>query len=231
VKSSNESIETKPTEAPVACSDHTCDLCVVCRKGSCCRRDRPSYELPELGTWPGPIYGHLGVLQRDERGATCHICGRSFGMLATHVWRTHEVWAEEYRAYFGLSAKRGLAGLDTSARLREVANHVLVPHHGEAVELAHVATLGKAPVVRGPRIRLETRLSERYPQPHDARGRRSAEIMRTRLEDPEERLRPRQHLHAKGPTNVVCTECGTSFVSKLQGGRIVESSCAAKHVG
>jgi hypothetical protein len=41
-------------------------------------------------------------------------------MLATHVWRTQQVWAEEYRAYFGLSAKRGLVGTDTSAKLRAV---------------------------------------------------------------------------------------------------------------
>jgi hypothetical protein len=31
------------------------------------------------------------------------MCGRVFRMLATHIWRTHEVWADEYRAYFGLS--------------------------------------------------------------------------------------------------------------------------------
>jgi hypothetical protein len=38
-------------------------------------------------------------------------------MLGTHVWRTHEVWADEYRAYFGLSAKRGLVGADTSVHV------------------------------------------------------------------------------------------------------------------
>ena len=48
-------------------------------------------------------------------------------MLATHVWRTHQVWAEEYRAYFGLSAKRGLVGTDTSAKLRAAATGYLVP--------------------------------------------------------------------------------------------------------
>ena len=57
-------------------------------------------------------------------------------MLATHVWRTHEVWADEYRAYFGLSAKRGLVGTDTSAKLRASATEFLVPHHDAAVELA-----------------------------------------------------------------------------------------------
>ena len=64
-------------------------------------------------------------------------------MLATHVWRTHQVWADEYRAYFGLSAKRGLVGTDTSAKLRAAAREYLVPHHEVAVELARAATRGK----------------------------------------------------------------------------------------
>jgi len=83
-------------------------------------------------------------------------------MLATHVWRTHEVWADEYRAYFGLSAKRGLVGTDTSAKLRAAATEYLVPHHDAAVELAREATRGKPLRERGPRIRLETRLDPAY---------------------------------------------------------------------
>jgi hypothetical protein len=31
-------------------------------------------------------------------------------MLATHVWKTHRVWADEYRALFGLRASRGGGG-------------------------------------------------------------------------------------------------------------------------
>jgi hypothetical protein len=110
-------------------------------------------------------------------------------MLATHVWRTHEVWADEYRAYFGLSAKRGLVGTDTSAKLRAAATEYLVPHHDAAVELARAATRGQPLRERGPRIRLETRLDPAYRAAARNRGLRSAEIMQERLKDPDQRDR------------------------------------------
>jgi hypothetical protein len=138
-------------------------------------------------------------------------------MLATHVWRTHQIWAEEYRAYFGLRAKRGLVGTDTSAKLRTAANEYLVPHHEAAVELARAATRGKPLRKRGPRIRLETRLDPAYQAAVRNRGGRSALIMRERLSDPEQRDSLREQLRYRGPTSVVCTECGTAFMSRLQG--------------
>jgi hypothetical protein len=138
-------------------------------------------------------------------------------MLATHVWRTHQVWAEEYRAYFGLRAKRGLVGTATSAKLRAAANEYLVPRHETAVELARAATRGKPPRQRGLRIRLETRLSAAYQAAVSKRALRTAEIMQERLKDPEQRDRLREQLRAREPTSVVCTECGTPFTSRLQG--------------
>ncbi|HLZ29452.1 MAG TPA: hypothetical protein VKV73_19215, partial [Chloroflexota bacterium] len=138
-------------------------------------------------------------------------------MLATHVWRTHEVWGDEYRAYFGLSAKRGLVGTDTSAKLRVAANAYLVPHHETAVEFARAATRGKPLRERGPRIRLETRLDPVYQEAVRTRGRRSAEIMHERLKDPDQQDSLREQLRPRGPIDVVCTECGTPFVSRLQG--------------
>jgi hypothetical protein len=73
-----------------------------------------------------------------------------FRILATQVWRTHQIEAEEYRSYFGL-AKRGLVGTDTSAKLRGVATGYLMPHHEVAVKLARAATRGSrwASVARG----------------------------------------------------------------------------------
>lgn len=208
-------LDTDIPETP--CDDHRCDSCAVCRRGACCRRDRADWQLPEMGSWPGAVFGEFGVLARDARGAQCHICGRMFRMLATHVWRTHQVWAEEYRAYFGLSAKRGLVGADTSAKLRAAATEYLVPYHEAAVELARAATRGKPLRERGPRIRLETRLDPVYQAAMRNRGLRTAEIMQERLKDPDQRDRLREQLRSRGPTSVVCTECGTAFMSRLQG--------------
>jgi hypothetical protein len=138
-------------------------------------------------------------------------------MLATRVWRTHQVWAEEYRAYFGLRAKRGLAGTATSAKLRAAANEYLVPRHETAVELARAATRGKPLRERGPRIRLETKLDPVYRTAMRNRALRTAEIMQERLKDPDQRDRMRDQLRYRGPTSVGCTECGTAFMSRLQG--------------
>ena len=48
------------------------------------------------------------------------------------------------------------------------------------------------------------------------RGRRSAEIMQERLKDPDQRDRLREQLRLAAD-RVVCTQCGTPFMSRLQG--------------
>jgi len=62
------------TEGP--CQGHLCDNCSICRRGRCCRRDRPDYHLPEEGGWEGEIHGEMGVLTADDEKVQCHICGR-----------------------------------------------------------------------------------------------------------------------------------------------------------
>ena len=93
------------------CAGHPCDLCPTCRAGRCCRRDRPGYSLPALGSWDGRIYGTLGVLRVDDDTATCHACGEDFVYLAVHVWWKHDLTAREYKAIFGLKAKQPLCAL------------------------------------------------------------------------------------------------------------------------
>jgi len=205
-----------PMVQDAACFDHPCDSCSVCRAGSCCRRDHPDYTLPEFGSWTGPVFGARGVLARDDRHAECHMCGRRFRMLATHVWKTHGVWADEYRAMFGLSASRGLVGGETHARLREVASEFLLPHHVRAVQLARARCIKRGPLAIGPR-RLETRLGEPYQEANRKRSKRGSEIMRERLRDPLELARVREQLRPRGPMSVVCSECGATFITTLQG--------------
>jgi hypothetical protein len=85
-------------------------------------------------------------------------------------------------------------GADTSAKLRAAAKQYLVPYHEAAGELARAATRGKPLRERGPRIRLETRLDPTYQEAMRSRGRRSAEIMRDRLNHPDQRDRLREQL-------------------------------------
>jgi hypothetical protein len=83
--------------AQSSCAGHSCDGCRTCGRGTCCRRDLPVYQLPEFGSWSSPIFGRLRVLTWGELGAECDICGAAFHMLATHVWKAHGLWADEYR--------------------------------------------------------------------------------------------------------------------------------------
>lgn len=98
------------------CSGHPCDACRTCGLGRCCRRDNPSYRLPEVGTWQ-PVIGEIGVLATDGDKAECHICGRYFGRLGFHAVMAHDVTADEYRALFGLRRTTGLAGPRYAAKM------------------------------------------------------------------------------------------------------------------
>jgi hypothetical protein len=200
------------------CVGHAGDACSTCRSGICGRRDRPGYALPEPGSWSGPIYGELGVIARDDVHAYCHICGRGFRALGHHVWRAHGLWAEEYRALFDLRPGRGLVGRQTRARMAEVAREYLVPHHERALEAVRALPPGqRAASRRGHRLRLETRLGETYLQGVMVRAQATAEHMRQRMQDPVERVRLRDRLAPRGPTRVVCTNCGAAFESRLRG--------------
>src|SRR5215472_2209556 len=92
-----------------------------------------------------------------------------------------------------------------------------MPHLRSSFSNARDARLANARGL-GRRVpRLETRLDPAYQEAMRSRGRRSAEFMQERLNDPEQRDRLREQLRARGPTSVVCTECGTPFMSRLQG--------------
>jgi AP2 domain len=90
------------------CKGHGCDNCKTCRAGRCCRRDNPLYRLPEEGSWPGPIFGTLGVLASDGVRVQCHICGNWYLTVARHAVTAHDVTAREYKALFGFPLKKGL---------------------------------------------------------------------------------------------------------------------------
>lgn len=105
---------TTPPDGP--CAGHPCDNCTTCQRGRCCRRDNPTYTLPDLGAWDGPIYGDLGVLADDGEKVQCHCCGAYYHALPVHVYRAHDVTVDEYKALFGLPRQRGLTGPASHAK-------------------------------------------------------------------------------------------------------------------
>jgi predicted nucleic acid-binding Zn ribbon protein len=114
------------------CAGHPCDRCRRCmgsvpkrlRKSRpgvdprCCRLDNPHYRLPAEGDWDGPVYGTLGVLERDDDGVECHACGERFRRMSAHVWQAHYLTGREYRAVFGLKLTESLDCDDLRERNR-----------------------------------------------------------------------------------------------------------------
>jgi hypothetical protein len=89
----------RPPEDPsIACTDHPCDNCTVCRRGLCCRADNPTRPA-RLAGWDDPIYGELGVLESDGDRVCCHACGGWY-VLGSHAFAAHGLTAEIYKIVF-----------------------------------------------------------------------------------------------------------------------------------
>ena len=154
------------------CSDHPCDGCRTCRNGRCCRRDNPNYRLPELGEWDGPIYGDLGVLNDDGVMQECHCCGEWFVALGIHAYGMHNLTAREYRAIFGLRAKRKLAGGELRRRQSMVHGRRLAASLPERSTLLDLTPEQRRFQGSQPR-RLEVRLDARQRQQRKAIAQRA----------------------------------------------------------
>lgn len=63
---------------------------------------------------------HFGEVTYDVKGnPVCHICGKSFKKVLSHVWQKHGISAKEYKYMFGLDTKKGIASEDTREKLRK----------------------------------------------------------------------------------------------------------------
>lgn len=115
----------KSENNPDCCKGHFCDNCATCQKGRCCRTDNPHYKLPKLGEWVS-VHGELGIFKDDIGGkAECHCCGNLYHHLGNHVWNSHNLTADEYRAVFGLCQSTGLISVELAEKRRENTDHLL----------------------------------------------------------------------------------------------------------
>lgn len=84
----------------------------VCSK--CYQRDKNTkskvvHELPPVGE----------IRYDSEGNLICHICGRSYKRLLTHVRQIHGMTGLEYKTEFGLNRIKGLLSDDTRQKSRE----------------------------------------------------------------------------------------------------------------
>lgn len=223
--------EEPPIAATGPCAGHVCDNCAVCRRGRCCRRDQPAYQLPALGDWKEPIHGQFGVLATDGEKVQCHICGRWYRSLATHARLVHDLYADEYKALFGLNVTTGLLGDATRALKADIARQAFREYWTGETGRTTTAEQ-RARYQRGRPQRQEARLHAEPKERQQERARRryeqglwtprgfpagaaaqGHEAHRQRLQDPEYRAAYSKKMsEAKGGrVQTTCAICGTPF--------------------
>lgn len=72
-----------------------------------------------------PHYGEV-VVDKDGK-VVCHICGKSYNKLLSHVWQTHGLSKHEYKEMFGLDSSKGIISESTKTKLQKaVEKHYAV---------------------------------------------------------------------------------------------------------
>lgn len=69
-----------------------------------------------------------GRIQYDIQGKViCHICGRSYTRLGSHIKESHNMTISEYKAEFGLCSNARTTETEYSHRMSELAYHYNMP--------------------------------------------------------------------------------------------------------
>lgn len=64
-----------------------------------------------------------GEVALDSRGyPICHICGRAYRKLATHIAQKHKMSAQDYKKEFGLNKRKGITSEQYKKKMR---NHII----------------------------------------------------------------------------------------------------------
>lgn len=84
-------------------------LCNACRcEHDTYNGDIPIYKLPKYGT----------IEYNPEGKPICHICGKAYKKLLTHVWQKHDLTEKQYKKEFGLDIIKGITAEETKNKLR-----------------------------------------------------------------------------------------------------------------
>ncbi|MFW5962663.1 MAG: MucR family transcriptional regulator [bacterium] len=64
-----------------------------------------------------PAYAEV---KYDDRGyPICHICGKAYKKILTHVWQFHDLSEKEYKKKFGLDKYKGIVAEFTKKKLQK----------------------------------------------------------------------------------------------------------------
>jgi DNA-binding transcriptional MerR regulator len=79
--------------------------------------ERSKNAKPLLNADGDPNFGQLGVLDVNEEGALCHICGKRQKLMSVHISKDHDMRVRDYEAAFLLD--EGIIGQHDSTDFEE----------------------------------------------------------------------------------------------------------------
>lgn len=93
-------------------------------------------------------YGYYGVLiSHKENGKIhCHLCGKFYGNLGSHIANDHNMPSKDYKKKFGFSMKQPLCSSSMSAKLRtsmlkNIADGKIKPEKNSATRFRKVVII------------------------------------------------------------------------------------------
>ena len=73
------------------------------------KRQEKVYDIPPIGE----------INYSEEGKPICHICGKAYNKLLTHVYYAHKMGEKEYKKEFGLNLHQGIVSKKTKAKLQK----------------------------------------------------------------------------------------------------------------
>lgn len=94
-------------------------ICSKCYQREKSNSKRKVYDLPKKGE----------VGYAPDGKVICHICGRAYTKLITHVYQIHGLTAKEYKSEFGLNLNSGLI----SKEHKEILRNNVYEHYDKCI--------------------------------------------------------------------------------------------------
>lgn len=104
----------------------------------------------------------LGVIAHDRRGnVICHICGRAYKRLGSHIKESHDMTISEYKEKFGLCANSKTTEFCYSKIMRQHAIDNDMPHQLVIAGRKTRIKPGETHLRKGKKVRLQECLDKR----------------------------------------------------------------------
>lgn len=100
-----------------------------------------------------------GNVEKDERGyVICHICGKAYKKLGSHVANKHNMTTDIYREKFGLCSRTKITETNYSQKMSAFAYKNNMPEQLKAIGLNTRIKFGEKDKRKGKKIRLQERI-------------------------------------------------------------------------